>query len=274
MARFADQFRARVMSEGFTVSALDPRDRAGTSRPTAEREMSDAFPLFAALQERLYAENRRSLLVVLQGMDASGKDGTIAHVMSHVNPQGVDVTSFKQPTPIELRHHFLWRIRNRVPGPGRIAIFNRSHYEDVLVPVAHASLPDRVIERRYQQINVFEQELVESGTTILKFMLHLSFEEQRKRLLERLQRPDKRWKFSPADLKERADWDLYMGAYDRAISACQSDAAPWFVIPADRKWFRNWAIQRIVIETLTTMNPRYPRPRLNIKALEARLKPA
>ncbi len=267
----SDRFRARVTPEGFTLSALDPRVKDGMSRKRASADLAESSAQLSELQERLYAENRRALLIVLQGMDASGKDGTIAHVMSQVNPQGVDVTSFKQPTPVELRHPFLWRIRNRLPGPGRIAIFNRSHYEDVLVPFVHHTQPEPVIERRYGQIRAFEKGLADSGITVLKFMLHISFEEQRERLLERLREPDKRWKFSPADLKERADWDLYMGAYDRAITATHTEYAPWYVIPADRKWFRNWAVGRIVVEALGAMNPRYPMPRLNLRALEARL---
>jgi PPK2 family polyphosphate:nucleotide phosphotransferase len=267
----ADKFRAKVTDEGFTLSALDPADRNGMSRKKAEKEFRDAAATLSGLQERLYAENRLALLIVLQGMDASGKDGTVSHVMAQVNPQGVDVTSFKQPTPVELRHPFLWRIRNRVPGPGRIAIFNRSQYEDVLVPLVHRTVPDRTIDARYRQINAFEKKLVGSGVIVLKFMLHISFEEQRLRLLERLRRPDKRWKFNANDLKERADWDLYMAAYDRAIAASSTDYAPWYVIPSDRKWFRNWSIGHIVVETLNTMNPQYPQPKLDIKALEARL---
>lgn len=268
----AASLRARVTPEGFALSTVDPAARDGMSRQRASRRFTTNAAALSALQERLYAENRRALLVVLQGMDASGKDGTVAHVMSQVNPQGVDVTSFKVPTPVELRHSFLWRIRSRVPVPGRIAIFNRSHYEDVLVPLVHQNQPEHVIEARYRQINAFERSLVESGVTVLKFMLHISYEEQRQRLLERLRRPDKRWKFSAADLKERADWDLYLGAYDRAIAATHTPHAPWHIIPADRKWFRNWAVGSVIVETLRGMNPRYPQPRLNIKALEARLK--
>ncbi len=267
-----ERFRARVTPEGFALSTVDPRARDGMSRKLAGKQFSIDAAKLSELQERLYAENRRSLLIVLQGMDASGKDGTVAHVMAQVNPQGVDVTSFKVPTPAELRHSFLWRIRNRVPAPGRIAIFNRSHYEDVLVPLVHQTQPLKVIQARYRQINAFERSLMASGVTVVKLMLHISYEEQRQRLLERLRRPDKRWKFSAADLKERADWDLYLGAYDRAIAATHTAQAPWHVIPADRKWFRNWAIGTIIVEALTAMNPRYPQPRLNIKALEARLK--
>ena len=271
MKDLAVRLRARVDDGSFSLSAHDARKTFGLSRKEAEKGLEKRGKALADLQERLFAENRRSLLIVLQGMDASGKDGTVSHVMAQVNPQGVDVSAFKAPTAAERRHPFLWRIKQRLPAPGRIGIFNRSHYEDVLVPVVHATLPAPTIARRYDMINRFEQDLVKSGTTVLKFMLHISFEEQRARLIDRLERPEKRWKFSANDLKERADWDAYMAAFDGAIAHTSTEHAPWFVVPSDRKWFRNFAIAGIVVETLQAMNPTYPVPDLDIPALEARL---
>jgi PPK2 family polyphosphate:nucleotide phosphotransferase len=222
--------------------------------------------------ERLYAERKRSLLVVLQAMDGGGKDGTVTHVMRNFNPQGVLITPFKAPTPEEKRHGFLWRIRRRLPAPGYIGIFNRSHYEDVLIARVHRLAPANVIERRYGQINSFERELVRGGTTIVKLCLNISYQEQRQRLLERLKDPDKRWKFSEHDIDERAYWDDYMSAYDLAITRCSTEWAPWYVVPADDKVYRNWAVTKILIETLTEMKPQYPHPKLDVPRLRKRLR--
>jgi PPK2 family polyphosphate:nucleotide phosphotransferase len=224
------------------------------------------------LQERLFAEDRRSLLIVLQGMDTGGKDGTIAHVIGGMNPQGVTISAFKQPTPEERRHGFLWRIRKRLPDKGAIGIFNRSHYEDVLVARVHDLAKPAIIERRYGVINRFEKELVRGGTRILKICLHISYDEQRRRLLERLGDPDKNWKFKETDIDERAFWDDYQSAYSIALTQCSTQWAPWFVVPANNKDYRNWAVSRLLIETLEDMNPQYPHPKLDIVRLVKRLK--
>jgi PPK2 family polyphosphate:nucleotide phosphotransferase len=205
-------------------------------------------------------------------MDTAGKDGTITHVIGHLNPQGVHITTFKQPTPEERRHGFLWRIRRNLPDPGVVGIFNRSHYEDVLIARVHALADLKVIERRYQLINEFEMQVVKSGTTIIKFCLHISYDEQRRRLLDRLDDPNKHWKFHETDIDERRFWDDYMSAYGIAITNCSTPWAPWYVIPADDKDYRNWAVAKIISETLEDMDPQYPKPKLNIPRLKKRLK--
>ena len=212
------------------------------------------------LQERLYAEKRRSVLIVLQGMDTSGKDGTITHVMSGVNPQGVQVSAFGPPSPAELAHDYLWRVHQAVPSRGRLGIFNRSHYEDVLVVRVHQLVPEKVWRARYQQINDFERQLSESGTMILKFFLHISKDEQKKRLQDRLDDATKNWKFNIGDLAERKLWDDYQRAYEDALSKCSTDDAPWHIVPANRKWYRNYLIMRAIVETLEKMDPQYPPP--------------
>jgi len=212
------------------------------------------------LQERLYAERQRSLLIVLQGMDTSGKDGAIAHVMSGVNPQGVQVTAFGPPSPEELAHDYLWRVHQAAPSRGRLGIFNRSHYEDVLVVRVHQLVPEKVWRARYQQINDFERQLGESGTTILKFFLHISKDEQKKRLQDRLDDATKNWKFNIGDLAERKLWNDYQEAYEDALGKCSTDDAPWYIVPANRKWYRNYLIMRAIVETLEKMNPQYPPP--------------
>ena len=224
------------------------------------------------LQERLYAEHKRSVLLVLQGMDTSGKDGTVTHVIGGMNPQGVTITPFKQPTPEERRHSFLWRIRKRLPDPGEIGIFNRSHYEDVLIARVHNLAKPAIIERRYGDINRFERELDRGGTKVVKVCLLISYDEQRRRLLERLRDPDKNWKFKETDINERAYWDDYMSAYGIAITQCSTEWAPWYVVPANDKDYRNWAISRLMVEVLEGMNPQYPHPKLDIPRLVKRLK--
>jgi PPK2 family polyphosphate:nucleotide phosphotransferase len=235
------------------------------------REIEDSRPELLDLQTRLYAENRRSLLVVLEGMDTSGKDGTIKHVISHFNPVAVRIAAFKEPTPEERRHGFLWRIRRALPGPGQVGIFNRSHYEDVLVARVDALVPPAVIEKRYEEIRKFEGELQKAGTTILKLCLHISWEEQRRKLHDRLERADKVWKFSEHDLEVRAKWDQYMAAYSAALLRC-SDPVPWYVIPADNKWVRDWAVTHLLLDALRRMDPKYPAPKVDVKAMKARLK--
>ena len=212
------------------------------------------------LQDRFYAWDKKALLVVLQGMDTAGKDGTIKHVMRGVNPQGVTVTSFKVPSAEELAHDYLWRIHKAVPRRGMIGIFNRSHYEDVLVVRVHNLVPPEVWSQRYDQINAFEKHLTENGVVILKFFLHISKEEQARRLQARLDTPEKRWKFNKGDLKERALWDDYQAAYADALQKCSTSYAPWYVVPSDVKWYRNYVVGQIITETLQDLDPRYPEP--------------
>jgi PPK2 family polyphosphate:nucleotide phosphotransferase len=212
------------------------------------------------LQEVLWAEGKHSLLIVLQAMDAGGKDGTIKHVMRGVNPQGCQVTSFKVPTEEELDHDFLWRIHKATPRRGYIGIFNRSHYEDVLVVRVHNLVPETVWRQRYEQINQFEKLLADTGTTILKFFLYISKEEQKERFEARLRDPAKNWKFSMGDVKERNLWDDYMAAFEEVLSRCSMPWAPWFVIPANRKWYRNLVVSQTIIEALEKLDMRYPPP--------------
>ncbi len=212
------------------------------------------------LQEVMWAEGKHSLLIVLQALDAGGKDGTIRKVMGGVNPQGCQVTSFKVPTEEELDHDYLWRVHKATPRKGYIGIFNRSHYEDVLVVRVHEMVPQEVWEKRYEQINHFEKLLAENGTQILKFFLHISKEEQKERFQARLDDPRKNWKFSIKDVKERDYWDDYTRAYEDALSLCSASWAPWYVIPADHKWYRNLAISEIIVETLEKLNMSFPPP--------------
>ncbi len=252
---------------------MDPRATPGTGRPRAQRQLEADRGRLAELQARLFAEGTRSLLLILQGLDASGKDGTIKHVIGAVNPLGCRVTSFQKPTAEETAHHYLWRIRRVLPRPGEMGIFNRSHYEDVLVPRVHGTIRPHEWEARYEEINAFEAELAVRSTTVMKVFLLISREEQRERLLERLDDPTKRWKFDPGDLDERARWDEYAAAYKDIFAHCSSPSAPWYVIPADRKWYRNWAVARLLIETLEEMDPRYPQPELDLESFRARLAP-
>ena len=212
------------------------------------------------LQRRLHAEDRQRLLVVLQAMDTGGKDGVIRKVFSGVNPLGVKVARFERPTPIELAHDYLWRVHPHVPGSGEIVIFNRSHYEDVLVVRVNELVPKKVWKRRYEHIRNFEQLLVDEGTTIVKFYLHIDRDEQAKRLQARLDDPDKNWKFDIHDLEQRKHWDAYMDAFRDAILETSRPQAPWYVIPANNKWFRDYAVMRILVDTLRRMNPQYPKP--------------
>ena len=268
-----DVLRAELRDGQFRMVDVDPDSTPGLKkRKHARKEMEKAHEKLFGLQERLFAEQKRSVLIVLQAMDTGGKDGTITHVLGQLNPQGVHITTFKQPTPEEKRHGFLWRIRKALPAPGVVEIFNRSHYEDVLIARVHALADLKVIEKRYQVINEFEKEVVKSGTTIIKFCLHISYDEQRRRLLDRLDDPQKHWKFHETDINERRFWDDYMSAYGIAITKCSTPWAPWYVIPADDKDYRNWAVAKIVSETLDDMDPQYPKPRLNIPRLIKRLK--
>jgi len=251
---------------GGTVSLekFDPRDHAGVDdKETTKDDTAAIVTEIDTLQDRLYAEGKRSLLVVLQGMDTSGKDGTVRGVFNATGPLGVAVTAFKRPTEDELAHDFLWRAHLACPRRGTIGIFNRSHYEDVLVAKVRAMVPKDVIKQRYEQINAFEKMLVENGTVILKFMLHVSKEEQAERLQERLDDPSKQWKFNPGDLDDRKLWGDFQDAYEAMLERCSTEWAPWHVIPADRKWVRDALVARIVRAKLREIDPRYPQTTWN-----------
>jgi PPK2 family polyphosphate:nucleotide phosphotransferase len=219
------------------------------------------------LQEVLYAQSNHAVLIVLQAMDTAGKDGAIEHVFSGVNPQGCQVTPFKQPTKLELAHDYLWRIHTAAPAKGLIGIFNRSHYESVLVERVHELVPKSVWSKRYRSINEFERLLSEEGTTIIKFFLHISKDEQKRRLQSRLDDPKKHWKFDPNDLDERKLWDDYQNAYEDAIRACSTDYAPWYVVPADHKWFRNWVLSDTIVRTMEKLNLKYPSPKEGVEGI-------
>jgi PPK2 family polyphosphate:nucleotide phosphotransferase len=265
----------RVRPEGGPVlPGIDPRSHPGIrDRRAASTEVEGAAAHLGKLQDRLWAEHTRSVLVVLQGMDTSGKGGTISHVFRGLNPAGVEVAAFKQPTEKERAHPFLWRIERRLPQPGQIGIFDRSHYEDVVVVRVHNLVPEDVWRGRYDEIVAWERGIVTAGTSIVKVYLHLSYDEQRERLLARLRDPDKHWKFKEGDIEERRRWPAYMQAYEDALRRCHTDEAPWYIVPADRKWYRNWAVERLMLETLEDLDPGYPRPPLDVPALEARLAP-
>ncbi len=240
------------------LNEYDPGINGGNNKDAATQELKQYQTRLADLQEMLYAQGKHALLVVLQGMDTSGKDGTIKSVFESVNPIGMNIAAFKAPTSTELSHDFLWRIHQQVPAKGYIGIFNRSHYEDVLVVRVNSLVPQEIWEKRYQQINDFERLLVESGTVVLKFFLHISKEEQKERLLARLNDPQKRWKFSMGDLPVRDRWDDYMRAYEDALERCNTDYAPWHIVPANRKWYRNLVITRTIVDALEKLKLRFP----------------
>lgn len=244
------------------LSARDPAARNGAPASKEERlvRLAELAQRVDVLQDLLYAEHRHALLIVLQGMDTAGKDGTIRHVFSEVDPLGVRAVSFRAPAGEELEHGYLWRIHRQVPGRGEIVIFNRSHYEDVLITRVHQWIDSAECKRRYDQINDFERMLAENGTTILKFFLHISKDEQRKRLQARLDEPTKRWKFNPRDVEERKKWDAYTRAYEDAITATSSQWAPWYVVPSDSKSTRNLLVSSILVETLENLRMEYPKP--------------
>ena len=241
----------------------DPDDtgkfkKTNTGKTRAKEELRERITHLRTLQERLYAEGKRSLLIVLQGMDTAGKDGTIKNVMFGVNPQACRVASFKAPSAEELAHDFLWRVHQEVPPKGHIGIFNRSHYEDVLITRVHEWISEKTAKRRFDQINEFEELLYESGTTILKFFLHISKEEQRQRLEARVRNPEKRWKFNEGDLEERKLWFDYIGVFEDAISATSTKHAPWYIVPANRKWYRNLVVADTVVDVLKSMKLNIP----------------
>ena len=242
-----------------SLAAIDPdeTEHYGGKKDVA-KELKKQRRRIQDLQERLYAENERGLLIVLQAMDTGGKDGTIKHVFSGVNPQGCRVSSFKAPSAEEANHDFLWRYHKSAPARGRIGIFNRSHYEDVLVVRVKNIVPEEVWRERYELINNFERGLTANSITVLKFFLHISKDEQKERLQSRLDDPDKRWKFSSNDIKERAYWDAYQQAFEDALDNCSTEHAPWYVVPANKKWYRNLVVARTIADTLEAMDPRYP----------------
>jgi len=256
-----DQYRIKPGSK-VDLGKFDPEDKSGWegSKKDAEKVMAKLCARMDELQEAMFAECKHRVLVVLQAMDTGGKDGVIRAVFGNVNPQGCRVASFKVPTPPELAHDYLWRIHQQTPGKGEIVIFNRSHYEDVLVVRVHNFAPQEVWEKRYDQINAWEQTLADEGTTILKFFLNISKDEQKARLEERRDTPSKQWKFNPGDLKERALWPDYMAAYEDALGKTSTKWAPWYVVPANRNWYRNLVVARTVVETLEGLKPQYPKP--------------
>ncbi|WP_439378490.1 PPK2 family polyphosphate kinase [Amycolatopsis lexingtonensis] len=245
-------------------------------KPKALAKLDDAATRLSALQEALYAEGvgggDRSVLLVLQGMDTSGKGGTVSHVLGLVNPMGVRYAGFKAPTPAERRHHYLWRIRKRLPVAGQIGVFDRSHYEDILVPRVTGLLTAAERRRRYAEINAFEKELADAGTTVVKVFLHISPEEQLKRLKARLVTPEKHWKYNPGDLEARSQWPAYQEAYADIFKRTSTGGAPWYAVPADHKWYRNWAVAELLIETLAGLKPRFPEPDYDVDAELAKLK--
>jgi PPK2 family polyphosphate:nucleotide phosphotransferase len=259
--QLSDFARYRVEpDEEFALASHDPGDTNGIAEDEIEGEYGELQERLADLQERLYAEEERSLLVVLQGIDAAGKDGTVKHVLRGTNPTGVRVYSFKEPSSDELAHDFLWRYHQATPADGMIHVFNRSHYEDVLVVRVKDLAPEELWRSRFDSINDFERMLVREGTTIVKFLLHISKEEQLEKFRERLERTDKYWKWSDNDMKERERWDDYQQAYEEAVVATSTPWAPWYVVPADHRWFRNYVIARVLAGTLQSMDPKYPEP--------------
>ena len=256
-----DHAFTRKPGKRFELDAIDPGFTAGLEgKKQAENRLERNFERLHELQEMLYADGSRALLIVLQAMDTAGKDGTIEHALGAFNPQGVQVTSFKVPTEEELAHDFLWRIHRAVPRRGMVGIFNRSHYEDVLVVRVKKLAPEAVWRRRYDEINDFERLLGENGVTIVKLFLHISPEEQAERLRERQVTSDKQWKFNPGDLEDRKLWPDFMRAYEDALSRCNTEHARWWVVPANHKWYRNLAVTEILVETLESMGLRYPDP--------------
>jgi PPK2 family polyphosphate:nucleotide phosphotransferase len=249
------------------LNDIDPGDTHGWKKNDAPDELTKNLERLSVLQYLLYAEAKRSLLVVLQGIDAGGKDGTIRHVMTGMNPQGVNVTSFKVPEGEEKRHDYLWRVHNAVPEWGHIGIFNRSHYEEVLVVRVHNLVPKSVWSTRYEQINNFEKMLSDNGVRIVKFLLYISKEEQAERFHARIDDPTKNWKFSMGDIKERECWDDYIAAYDDMLRKCSTGYAPWYVIPANKKWFRNLAVSQIMLDTLESMDLKSPKPIADLKGI-------
>ena len=265
------------VAAGFDLSAIDTSSTPGFTgeKKDAERELASNGAELGGLQERLFAESRvggtRSILLVLQAMDTAGKGGIVRHVIGDTDPQGIQLHAFKAPTDEEKAHDFLWRIRNELPEAGKIGVFDRSHYEDVLIHRVRGFSTPEVIEERYGIINEFERELSESGTTIIKVMLHISSDEQKARLQERLDRPDKHWKYNPGDVEERLQWDAYQEAYQVALARTSMVDAPWYVIPADRKWYARWAVQQLLLDALRHLDPQWPPVDYDVEIEKVRL---
>ena len=246
-------------NSSFSLSTIDPGAKnVNLDRGAAETQFRENRNLITKLQERLYAEGKRALLVVLQAMDTGGKDSTIRAVTKGVNPQGFRIYGFKAPSRHELGRDFLWRVHHQVPPKGKIGIFNRSHYEDVLIVRVHGWATPELTEKRYQHINDFERLVSDHGTRIVKIMLHISKDYQKERLVRRLGRPDKLWKFNPDDLRERARWTDYMNAFEIALQKCSTSYAPWFVVPSEKRWYRNLLVSQIIVDALNDMNPQFP----------------
>jgi PPK2 family polyphosphate:nucleotide phosphotransferase len=267
----------RVPQGPVDLASYDPRSTPGFSgdKVAGKERLAELAPTLSVLQERLFAHGRtggkRRVLLVLQGLDTSGKGGTMRHAVGLVDPQGISIKAFKAPTPEEKRRGFLWRIRQALPGPGQLGVFDRSHYEDVLVARVRSLAPAATIERRYDAINDFEAKLVGSGCDVIKVLLHISKDEQKARLMARLEDPTKHWKYNPRDVDERAFWDDYQRAYEIALERCNTDAAPWYVVPADRKWYRNWAVTRLLIEHLQAMGLDWPIATVDVEHERRRL---
>jgi len=251
------------------LSKWDPADSSefDGNKEESRAALANLNRKLAELQEILYAEHKHKVLIVLQAMDTGGKDGAIRHVFKGINPQGVRVASFKIPSAIEMDHDYLWRIHQQTPGKGEMVIFNRSHYEDVLVVRVHKLVTEEVWKRRYDQIHNFEKLLAEEGTTILKFYLHISSEEQKERLRARLEDPTKHWKFDPADLKERQLWKEYMRAYEDALEKTSTKYAPWYIVPANKKWYRDLVVASVILETLRDLKMEYPQSKYDVASI-------
>ena len=271
---FRDALRARPGTE---ITSIDPRSTPGFEGDKAQGEqaLAELAGVVSELQERFYAESRgggpRSVLLVVQGMDTAGKGGIMRHVVGAVDPQGIDITSFKAPTAEELKHPFLWRIRKALPAPGIIGVFDRSHYEDVLIVRVHDLVPRAQWSRRYNQINAFEESVVDNDTTVIKVMLHISKDEQKERLTERLERADKYWKFNPTDVDEREHWQDYQEAYQAVIDKTSTEVAPWYVVPADRKWYARLAVMNLLKEHLEEIDPQWPEADFDVATQQQRL---
>ena len=279
MTSVRDLLRVPPLSGHVDLAAVDARGTpgwGGGGKQQARAAVAELGPQLASLQERLYAQGRtggtRRVVLVLQAMDTGGKDGAVRRVVGLVDPAGVQITPFGPPTPEERAQEFLWRVERALPPPGHLAVFNRSHYEDVLIVRVHDLVPPQVWERRYDQINAWEAGLVAQGVVLLKVFLHISHEEQLARLLARLDDPTKLWKVDAGDVDERAHWPAYQQAYGAVLGRCSTAAAPWYLVPADRKWYRDWALAHLLLETLAELDPQYPpRPDLDLPALRAAL---
>jgi PPK2 family polyphosphate:nucleotide phosphotransferase len=263
-----DRYRLKPGTK-VNLSQFDPDDHSAFEgdKKDAEKRVDELAEELDGLQDKLFAQRQHRLLIVLQAMDTGGKDGTIRRVFGQVDPQGVRVANFKAPTSTELDHDYLWRVHAEAPARGEIVIFNRSHYEDVLIVRVHNFVPKAVWQKRYDHINAFEKLLADEGTTIVKFYLHIGKDEQKERLQERLDEPDKRWKFNPGDLKERALWDDYMKAYEEVLGRTSTAHAPWHIVPANRKWYRNLVVASVLVDTLKGLDLQYPQPEWDPKTI-------